>query len=81
MKISIEHLKKDYDGKSVLHIESLEIPTGKITAIIGPNGAGKSTLLNLIAGIDQATSGKISYDDASDIPREQITMGFQNLIC
>lgn len=77
MNINIEHLKKDYDGKSVLLIDSLEIPAGKITAIIGPNGAGKSTLLNLIAGIDQATSGKISYDGSSDIPRDQITMGFQ----
>lgn len=77
MKINIKHLKKDYDGKTVLSIDSLEIPTGKITAVIGPNGAGKSTLLNLIAGIDQATSGKITYDGAADIPRDLITMGFQ----
>jgi tungstate transport system ATP-binding protein len=77
MKINVEHLKKDYDGKSVLNIESLEIPCGKITAIIGPNGAGKSTLLNLIAGIDQATSGRITYEGEAEIPRNQITMGFQ----
>jgi tungstate transport system ATP-binding protein len=77
MKINIEHLKKDYDGKSVLNIDSLEIPSGKITAIIGPNGAGKSTLLNLIAGIDQATSGRITYAEETEIPRNQITMGFQ----
>jgi tungstate transport system ATP-binding protein len=77
MKINIEHLKKDYDGKSVLNIESLEIPSGKITAIIGPNGAGKSTLLNLIAGVDLATSGRITYDGEAEIPRNQITMGFQ----
>jgi tungstate transport system ATP-binding protein len=77
MKISIEHLKKEYAGKAVLDIDSLEIPDGKITAVIGPNGAGKSTLLNLIAGIDQATSGSISYGDGSDITRDLITMGFQ----
>lgn len=77
MKINIEHLKKNYDGKSVLNIESLEIPSGKITAVIGPNGAGKSTLLNLIAGIDQASDGRIFYDKSIEIPREQITMGFQ----
>jgi len=77
MKINIEHLKKDYDGKTVLSIDSLEMPAGKITAVIGPNGAGKSTLLNLIAGIDQPTSGKITYEDNSEIPRDLITMGFQ----
>jgi tungstate transport system ATP-binding protein len=77
MNINIEHLKKDYDGKTVLAIEWLEIPDGKITSLIGPNGAGKSTLLNLIAGIDQATSGRITYDGAREIPRNHITMGFQ----
>lgn len=77
MKINIEHLKKNYDGKNVLNIEALEIPSGKITAVIGPNGAGKSTLLNLIAGIDQASGGKIFYDGSNDIPRDQVTMGFQ----
>lgn len=77
MNIKIEHLKKVYDGKTVLSIDSLEIPDGKITAIIGPNGAGKSTLLNLIAGIDPPTSGKIIYGETTDIPRELMTMGFQ----
>ncbi len=77
MKIVLEHLKKTYDGKTVLDVERLEIPGGKITSIIGPNGAGKSTLLNLIAGIDQPTEGIVTYDDARAIPREQITMGFQ----
>jgi tungstate transport system ATP-binding protein len=77
MRIKIDHLNKAYDGKTVLSIDSLEIPGGKITAIIGPNGAGKSTLLNLIAGIDQATSGKITYGDTAEIPRNLITMGFQ----
>lgn len=77
MNIIIEHLKKEYDGKAVLDIEGLKIPAGKITAIIGPNGAGKSTLLNLIAGLDLPNSGRITYDGTADIPRGQITMGFQ----
>jgi len=77
MNLMIDHLKKAYDGKTVLDVDRLEIPGGKITAIIGPNGAGKSTLLNLIAGIDQATGGAITYNGSKAIPREQITMGFQ----
>ena len=77
MNIKMEQLKKEYDGKAVLDIDALEIPTGKITAIIGPYGSGKSTLLNLIAGIDQPSSGRILYDSSPDIPRNQMTMGFQ----
>lgn len=77
MNITIDHLKKAYDGNTVLDVERLEIPGGKITSIIGPNGAGKSTLLNLIAGIDQPTDGTVTYEGSKIIPREQITMGFQ----
>lgn len=34
-----------------------------IYGLIGPNGAGKSTLIRLIATLDKATSGVISYGD------------------
>lgn len=37
---------------------------GKIYAVVGKSGAGKSTLLNLIAGLDVATSGRVSFDGA-----------------
>ena len=37
----------------------LEIPRGGYVALMGPSGSGKTTLLNLIAGIDQATSGSV----------------------
>jgi putative ABC transport system ATP-binding protein len=45
---------------------SFEIERGKMTAIVGRSGAGKTTLLNLIAGLDQPTSGRI-YIDGQDI--------------
>jgi putative ABC transport system ATP-binding protein len=32
---------------------------------MGPSGSGKSTLLNMIAGIDNPTSGKILVDGKS----------------
>ena len=38
---------------------SLQIERGDFAALMGASGSGKSTLLNLIAGIDEVTSGQI----------------------
>jgi putative ABC transport system ATP-binding protein len=38
---------------------TLDIAAGSFTALMGPSGSGKSTLLNLIAGLDQPTSGAL----------------------
>ncbi|TWU22738.1 ABC transporter ATP-binding protein [Bythopirellula polymerisocia] len=38
---------------------SLSIDEGDFVSLMGASGSGKSTLLNLIAGIDQVTSGEI----------------------
>ena len=39
---------------------SLEVPPGEFTCLIGASGCGKSTLLNLVAGLEQPTSGQVS---------------------
>ncbi|MDR0499949.1 MAG: energy-coupling factor transporter ATPase [Coriobacteriales bacterium] len=39
---------------------NLEITQGSLTAIIGHSGSGKSTLMQLICGLEQPSSGKIS---------------------
>jgi ABC-type lipoprotein export system ATPase subunit len=44
------------------------IGRGERVALLGPSGSGKSTLLNLIAGLDEGASGKISWPDIG--PRE-----------
>ncbi len=62
MKISLKNIKKYYDVKLVLDIDSLEFEEGKITGIIGPNGSGKSTLLHIIAGLDEKYLGTLFYD-------------------
>jgi NitT/TauT family transport system ATP-binding protein len=41
---------------------NLDIATGEFLCIVGPSGCGKSTVLNLIAGLDQPSSGSIELD-------------------
>lgn len=77
MNITFEKLQKSYDGRKVLDIEKGIIKSGSRTAIIGPNGAGKSTLLKILAGLESADSGTISYDGSSEFPQMDATMVFQ----
>ncbi|MCK5235642.1 MAG: ABC transporter ATP-binding protein [Deltaproteobacteria bacterium] len=48
------------DDLRVLRNVSLTAHEGESIAVVGASGCGKSTLLNLIGGLDQADSGKIS---------------------
>jgi len=43
----------------------LEVFSGELLVILGPSGSGKSTLLNLIGGIDQPTSGQMTFGNQS----------------
>jgi ABC-2 type transport system ATP-binding protein len=68
--ISVTDLVKTYASgfQALKHID-LEIHRGEIFALLGPNGAGKTTLINVICGIVNATSGKVTAD-GHDIVRE-----------
>jgi len=41
---------------------TLEIKSGESVAIVGASGSGKSTLLGLLAGLDEASSGRVVID-------------------
>ena len=51
------------DGSDLLalHDFNLEAKHGEIIALIGPSGCGKSTFLRLVAGLDEAQGGSITY--------------------
>ena len=61
---------------------SLLIEEGEFFVLVGPSGSGKTTLLRLIAGLEEADSGKIFLDDddVTDLrPRDRdIAMVFQD---
>ena len=51
--------KKEASEIVALAETNLDIKQGEFLCLMGPSGSGKSTLLNLIAGIDQASTGKV----------------------
>ena len=80
--LKLEHVKKSYDGVSILKDINLEIEDGEIVSILGPSGCGKTTLLNLILGLTDADQGNIIFDgeDITSVPMEK-TLYFRIMHC
>jgi NitT/TauT family transport system ATP-binding protein len=43
---------------------SLVVPTGRFVSLIGPSGCGKSTIFNIVAGLQEPTTGRVMIDGA-----------------
>mgnify|MGYP000439273537 FL=1 len=61
MSLVLKNISKTfYDTKqATLKNVDLEIKQGEFLCVVGRSGCGKSTLLNLIAGLEEPTSGEI----------------------
>jgi len=66
-RITLENVSVIYPGKSKASLDSvsLEIASGEVIAIVGPSGAGKTTLVDVLLGIINSSSGKISISGVS----------------
>ena len=69
--LTIDHLKKTYDGKKVLDIDHFDLPSGAIYGLIGPNGAGKSTLMKALLGLIERDSGDMVLFGEKVTPKNQ----------
>ncbi len=56
----VEEVSKAFGGVLALERVSLTVDAGEFVSFLGPSGCGKTTLLRAIAGLDPATSGRIS---------------------
>lgn len=60
--LEISHVTHTFGGINAVNDCSLNIASGKITALIGPNGAGKSTLINIISGFYRLQHGVVIFE-------------------
>lgn len=61
-EMMFRNVRKTYGNLEVLHGIDLDITAGELIVFVGPSGCGKSTLLRLIAGLEDITSGNLTFD-------------------
>ncbi len=59
--LEINHLKKEFDGLTVLQDISLSVREGEVVSVIGPSGSGKSTLLRCATMLEHMDGGELIY--------------------
>ena len=57
--IELCHLKKVFDGVTVVDDFNFYVNKGEFVTLLGPSGCGKSTTLRMIAGFEFPTTGKV----------------------
>ena len=80
-KITIDNFVKHYGEVKAVRDVSFEIANGEFVALLGPSGCGKSSTMRSIAGLEEITSGTISFDGkkVNDVrPRDRnVAMAFE----
>jgi NitT/TauT family transport system ATP-binding protein len=68
IKISARDLRMGYDARGaservrVLEGFDLDVREGEFLSVLGPSGCGKSTFLGILAGLAQASGGRVEID-------------------
>jgi multiple sugar transport system ATP-binding protein len=81
--INLEKVNKLYaNGFHAVHDFTLDVAEGELMVLVGPSGCGKTTVLRMVAGLEDITSGTLSFGDrvVNDLsPRERdVAMVFQS---
>ncbi|RUV74215.1 MAG: ABC transporter ATP-binding protein [Mesorhizobium sp.] len=76
--IHLQNLVKKFGDFTALKTMDLAIADGEFMALLGPSGCGKSTTMNMIAGMEEPTSGKILFGerDMTGVPMGRRGVGF-----
>lgn len=78
----IDQVTKSFGDTQILKGIDIDIQDGEFIILVGPSGCGKSTLMNIIAGLEDATTGRLELAgrDVTDVsPKDRdIAMVFQS---
>ncbi|MBK1788922.1 ABC transporter ATP-binding protein [Prauserella cavernicola] len=82
-EIVLDKVTKRYpDGALAVSEMEIEIADGEFVILVGPSGCGKSTALNMIAGLEDISSGELRIDGSranEKAPKDRdIAMVFQS---
>ncbi|WNG86234.1 sn-glycerol-3-phosphate ABC transporter ATP-binding protein UgpC [Mycobacterium sp. ITM-2016-00317] len=82
-EIVLDGVTKSYaDGTAAVTDLSLTIADGEFVILVGPSGCGKSTTLNMVAGLEEITSGELRIDgervNERPVKDRDIAMVFQS---
>lgn len=82
-EIVLDGVTKSYpDGTAAVKDLSITIADGEFVILVGPSGCGKSTTLNMIAGLEEITSGELRIDgervNERSVKDRDIAMVFQS---
>ncbi len=79
--IELNNITKTFDDQQVLKGINLKIYENEFLTLLGPSGCGKTTTLRIIAGFDEADSGKLLFDgiEISKLPpyKREVNTVFQ----
>jgi len=61
IEVRLEDLRRSYAGVTALDGLSLTLAPGELVALLGPSGCGKTTAMRLVAGLEEANSGRVLF--------------------
>jgi tungstate transport system ATP-binding protein len=76
----LEQLVKQYQGRTVLSVDQLELRRGEIFGLVGPSGAGKSTLLRLLNFLEPPNSGSITFEGRRLDPIKPVSLSLKRKV-
>lgn len=75
--LELHSVSKAFSGTLILDEITFQVHRGEIVCLLGPSGCGKTTLLRIIAGLERADCGHVSFDGRrlDDVPVHQRGFG------
>ncbi len=70
--VEAKHMNKCFGSTVALNDVNVTVRRGEILGLIGENGSGKSTVTSIIAGMQKADSGEMTYEGKSWQPVSMI---------